>query len=211
MPRAKTGSFIAGFPLQTTAAEEKILATRLRAAGHIYIAVLGEALRVLDLMRESKEWQAARALSAKTQKGERRAAFKAVRARFDFRSSMTDRHAIQCKNTCWIGNTWATDETQKVALRAFQAVDQVRRGRAWASALPHHRVRPRSGRLAPGRWKNLPSRLPRGSHASARGEMSPRRVKIRCIPVARPLLRRAREAGSVNAPPRCARAERAPP
>ncbi|HTP27531.1 MAG TPA: hypothetical protein VMK12_18000 [Anaeromyxobacteraceae bacterium] len=50
------------FPLQTTAAEEKILATRLRAAGHIYNAVLGEALRVLDLMRESKEWQAARAL-----------------------------------------------------------------------------------------------------------------------------------------------------
>jgi len=57
--------------------------------------VLGEAVRVLDLMRESKEWQATRALSAKIQKGERRTAFKAVRARFDFRSSMTDRYAIQ--------------------------------------------------------------------------------------------------------------------
>jgi len=91
---APRDSFIAEFPLQTKATEEKILATRLRAAGHIYNAVLGEALRVLDLMRESKEWQAARALFAKTQKGERRTPFKAVRARFDFRSSMTDRYAI---------------------------------------------------------------------------------------------------------------------
>ncbi|HTP30471.1 MAG TPA: hypothetical protein VMK12_33040 [Anaeromyxobacteraceae bacterium] len=49
---------------------------QLRAAGHIYNAVLGEALRVLDLMRESKEWRAARALfQDSTQKGERRTAF----------------------------------------------------------------------------------------------------------------------------------------
>ncbi|HTP28576.1 MAG TPA: hypothetical protein VMK12_23325 [Anaeromyxobacteraceae bacterium] len=54
MLRAKTDSFTE-FPLPTTTADEKILATRLRAAGHIYSAVLGEALCVLGLMRESKE------------------------------------------------------------------------------------------------------------------------------------------------------------
>ncbi|HTP30470.1 MAG TPA: hypothetical protein VMK12_33035 [Anaeromyxobacteraceae bacterium] len=37
---------------------------------------------------------------------------------------MTDRYAIQCKNTCWIGDHLGADETQKVALRAFQAVEQ---------------------------------------------------------------------------------------
>jgi len=37
---------------------------------------------------------------------------------------MTDRYAIQCKNTCWIGNHLGADETQKIARRAFQAVEQ---------------------------------------------------------------------------------------
>jgi hypothetical protein len=57
---AKTASFVAEFPLRTTQADERALAIRLEAARHIYNAALGEALRRLDLMRESKAWQAAR-------------------------------------------------------------------------------------------------------------------------------------------------------
>ncbi|WP_018290407.1 hypothetical protein [Verrucomicrobium sp. 3C] len=55
--RAKTPSFIAEFPLRTTAADEVALSKRLAAARQIYNASLGEALRRLALMRQSKDWQ----------------------------------------------------------------------------------------------------------------------------------------------------------
>jgi hypothetical protein len=57
--RKKTPSFIAEFPLSTTPADERELSIRLDAARQIYNASLGESLRRLDLMRESKAWQAA--------------------------------------------------------------------------------------------------------------------------------------------------------
>ena len=121
MPRATTLSFIAEFPLRTTPSDERELGIRLDAARNIYNAALGQALRVLDLMRQSKEWQQARALP----KGEKRtAAFKACIERFDFKSSMTDRFAIACKNACAIGDHMSSNETQKVALRAFLAVKE---------------------------------------------------------------------------------------
>jgi hypothetical protein len=119
--RATTLSFIAEFPLRTTPSDERELGIRLDAARNIYNAALGQALRVLDLMRQSKQWQQARALP----KGEKRsAAFKACIERFDFKSSMTDRFAIACKNACAIGDHMSSNETQKVALRAFLAVKE---------------------------------------------------------------------------------------
>lgn len=119
--RAQTDSFIAELPLRTSAADERELAVRLDAARQIYNAVLGECLRVLDLMRESQDWTGARSM----QKGrERTALYRAVRDRFDFKSSMADRFAIRCKNACWIGDHLSSNETQKVALRAFSAVEQ---------------------------------------------------------------------------------------
>jgi putative transposase len=119
--RAKTDSFIAEFPLRTSDADARELSIRLDAARQIYNAALGEALRVLDLMRESKDWASARAMP----KGkERNAAFRALRERFDFKSSMADRFAIACKNACWIGTHLSSHETQKSAERAFQAVEQ---------------------------------------------------------------------------------------
>ena len=44
--------------------------------------------------------------------------------RFNFKSSMADRFAIACKNGCWIGDHLSSNETQKAALRAFQAVQR---------------------------------------------------------------------------------------
>ena len=58
MPRVKTLSFVAEFPLQTTAADEKTLDTRLNAARHLYNACLQESLRRLDLMRMAS-WRTA--------------------------------------------------------------------------------------------------------------------------------------------------------
>jgi hypothetical protein len=52
--RKKTPSFIAEFPLSTKPADERELSIRLDGARQIYNACLGESLRRLDLMRESK-------------------------------------------------------------------------------------------------------------------------------------------------------------
>jgi hypothetical protein len=54
--RATTSSFVAGFPLYTTAADEAALPIRLDAERNIYNASLGESLRRLNLMRESLDW-----------------------------------------------------------------------------------------------------------------------------------------------------------
>ena len=123
--RAKTPSFIAEFPLRTSAADERELAIRLDAARQIYNAVLGESLRVLALMRESKDWQRAREMPKGTA---RNTLFNEIREHFDFKSSMADRFAIACKNACWIGDHLSSNETQKVALRAFNAVERYSRG-----------------------------------------------------------------------------------
>ncbi len=119
--RAKTPSFIAEFPLETSAANERALRVRLFAARQIFNAVLGECLRLLALMRESKDWQRARAMPKGT---ERTALFRATLQRFDFRPSMADRFGIACKNACWIKDHLSSNETQKLALRAFQAAEQ---------------------------------------------------------------------------------------
>ena len=83
MPRVKTLSFVAEFPLQTTAADEKTLDTRLNAARHLYNACLQESLRRLDLMKQSKAWQAARAMPATVDKRHNKARSQAFRAELE--------------------------------------------------------------------------------------------------------------------------------
>ena len=107
MPRVKTLSFVAEFPLQTTAADEKTLDTRLNAARHLYNACLQECLRRLDLMKQSKAWQAARAMPATVDKRHNKArsqAFRAELERFGFTSREIEKHALSCRNACWIGD-----------------------------------------------------------------------------------------------------------
>src|SRR5580658_4872226 len=102
MPRVKTLSFVAEFPLQTTAADEKTLDTRLNAARH------------LDLMKQSKAWQAARAMPATVDKRHNKArsqAFRAELERFGFTSREIEKHALSCRNACWIGDHLGSHDT----------------------------------------------------------------------------------------------------
>ena len=115
MPRVKTLSFVAEFPLQTTAADEKTLDTRLNAARHLYNACLQESLRRLDLMKQSKAWQAARAMPATVDKRHNKArsqAFGAETERFGFTSREIEKHALSCRNACWIGDHLGSHDTQ---------------------------------------------------------------------------------------------------
>ena len=60
MPKAKTDSFIVEIPLAITPSEEKCLLARLEAARQVYNACLGESLKRLALLRQSKAYQVAR-------------------------------------------------------------------------------------------------------------------------------------------------------
>lgn len=125
--RRKTPSFIAEFPLATTPPEERTLSVRLNAGGGIYNACVGEALKRLRLMRESKEWKSARALPSKVN-GEpnqaRSDAFKAVRDKFGFTSGSIQKFGEKCRDACWIGDHLCSHDTQTTTLRAFRAVEE---------------------------------------------------------------------------------------
>jgi putative transposase len=137
--RKKTPSFIAEFPLLTTPADERELSIRLDAARNIYNACLGESLRRLDLMRESKAWQAAQAMPKHTEKAIEKAqdkdrlkaenkarseAFKVVQEKFAFNSASIQKFGQQCRDACWIGDHLGSHDTQTTTLRAFRAVEQ---------------------------------------------------------------------------------------
>lgn len=132
MPRTKTPSFVAEFPLITTPADECELATRLDALRQLYNAVLGEALRRLTRMRCSLDWRRARAMrryAGKKPDGspkpnpERATLFKATAKRFGFEAYALQKVAEQCRDACWIGDHAMSHDTQTTSLRAFRAVE----------------------------------------------------------------------------------------
>ena len=130
---AKTPSCITELRLKVNRAQARRLLVRLEAARQVYDACLGESLKRLTLMRESREYQAARKLPKGEPKSEaweaRRSAFGAVRQRFQFSEYALHDDAKP------FGHSWLEDHldshvVQKVATRAFKAVLRVGVGRA---------------------------------------------------------------------------------
>lgn len=119
MPRLITPSFIAELPLVVGRAQEAVLLARFEAGRRIFNATLGDALKRLDLMRESKAYQAARALP----KGRTRTdAFKACNERFGFTEYALQAVATGHKNNGGFAERLGAHETQKIGSRVFAAV-----------------------------------------------------------------------------------------
>lgn len=119
--RERSPSFVCELPLRTNPADERELSSRLEAARQVYNACLGESLSVLALVRESRDWQRAKAMP----KGkERSALMREVIERFDFKQSAIERLAVVCKNRCSVGDHLGPHEVQAIARRAFGAVRQ---------------------------------------------------------------------------------------
>ena len=134
MPKAKTDSFIVEVPLEITPSEEKRLLARLEAARQVYNACLGESLKRLALLRQSKAYQAAQKMprgrtgkgATKKQKEMAKArsnAFRKANAAVGFREYDLHAYAKQF-NHCWIGEHLDINTIQKLATRAFKAVQQ---------------------------------------------------------------------------------------
>ena len=132
MSKAKTPSFILELALETSPHDEAELNARFEAARQLYNACLSEAKRRLELLRQSKEFQKARKMS-KTINGksnkERTEAFKALNARFDFNEYSLHIYATKIRNS-WIGEHLDSTTAQKIASRAFKAVQRVAFGQA---------------------------------------------------------------------------------
>ena len=127
MGKTTTPSFVTELPLITTPTDEKRLLARLEAARQVYNACLGESLNRLDLLRQSKEYQTARRMP-RGQKNSPKArsrtkAFRQANKAVGFHEYDLHSYAAQF-NHCWIGEHLDINTIQKLATRAFKAVQQ---------------------------------------------------------------------------------------
>jgi transposase len=126
MGRAKTPSFVTEIPLLVSPSEERILLSRLEAARQVYNACLSESLRRLNLLRQSKAYQAAcklpRGSKGSAQAKARAKAFKTVREVMGL--SEFSLHAyITSFSHSWISNHLDSVSLQTIATRAYRAVN----------------------------------------------------------------------------------------
>lgn len=133
MSRSTTPSFVTELPLKTSPAQERALLIRLDCARQVYNACLGEALKWVALLRQSKAYQAARKLprgpKGSPQAKTRSVAFREARAAVGFRSDY-DLHAYAKQfGHSWLGEHLDSHAIQKLATRAFNAANEYALGK----------------------------------------------------------------------------------
>ena len=120
MARETTPSFVTVIPLRVTSAQGSALNKRFEAARQVYNACLGEGLKRLGLMRQSKAWQAARRMP----KGKDRSkAFRDLNEQFGFRKYDMQSYAKQFGYS-WTGHHLDSQTVKQLAVRAFTWVEQ---------------------------------------------------------------------------------------
>jgi len=125
LTRSTTSSFITEIPLIVDSRQEIELLSRFQAGRQLYNACLHEAMKRLELVRNSELYNAARKIS-RTKKKERSEAFK--KAREQYRYSEYDLHTfatITSKNSKWIAEKIDSNTQQKLATRAFKTSERV--------------------------------------------------------------------------------------
>ncbi|NIM47598.1 MAG: transposase [Candidatus Aenigmarchaeota archaeon] len=110
-------TFIHEFLLKTSPKEEKILLIILEFARFLYNAVLGEGLRRIKLIKESK-------LNAKAKKEKNYQIYNELNKFYNFSDYALQAFAIKTKNNCSIKNHLDTHVCQKIATRAYLALQR---------------------------------------------------------------------------------------
>lgn len=120
-----TPSFILELSLNTNPSHESIILTRLETGRQILNACIGESLRRLNLIKQSKEYQRIIKLpKGKGKEGKERAkAFKELNKKFGFTDADIQHYAIETRQS-WIGDHIGTHIAQKLATRAFKSVQK---------------------------------------------------------------------------------------
>ncbi|MDJ0716188.1 MAG: hypothetical protein QNJ54_18490 [Prochloraceae cyanobacterium] len=125
--RSASPSFITEIPLQTSLVEEKVLLSRLEAGRQLYNACLGEAMRRVRLMRQSKLPKKARKLPKDSK--ERTSLFKFVNQQYCYSEYALHSYAKHIRAS-WIGEHIDANTAQTLATRAFTASQKVLFGKA---------------------------------------------------------------------------------
>src|SRR5260370_22656071 len=126
--KSKTTTFILELPLVVESGPAKHVRAHLEAARQFYNALLSEGQRRLRLMWADPAWQAARTLP-RTQKQERKAAFSALRERYQF--SEYGLHAFaKTARVSWLAGHVEAVVAQTLAGRAYQALSRMAVGKA---------------------------------------------------------------------------------
>ena len=125
--RSASPSFITEIPLQTSSVEERVLLKRLEAGRQLYNACLGEAMRRVRLMRQSKLHQKARKLPKNSK--ERTSLFKLVNQQYSYSEYALHSYAKHIRAS-WIGEHLDANTAQTLATRAFYASQKVLFGQA---------------------------------------------------------------------------------
>lgn len=101
--------------------------SRLEAARQLYNACLGEAMRRVRLIRQSKDFNRARTLNPKNP--QRKVLFKKTRDFYQFSEYALHSYSTKLRHS-WIGDHLDSNTVQKLATRAYKAVEKVLFGKA---------------------------------------------------------------------------------
>ena len=127
MPKSiPTPSFVTELALVVSPASEGVLLTRFEAARQMYNALLGEAMGRIRLIRQSKDFNRARSL--KSNNPERKVLFKRARERYNFSEYALHAESTKLRHS-WIGDHLDSNTVQKLATRAYKAVEKVLLGK----------------------------------------------------------------------------------
>lgn len=118
--RSETPSFILELPFEASPAQESTILARLEAARQVVNACLGESLRRLALLRQSKAFQTARAMPKSM---ERTKAFTKANEAYGFREYDLHTYAKQFGHS-WIGEHVDSLTVQALATRVFRAAQR---------------------------------------------------------------------------------------
>lgn len=125
--RSKTPSFILELPLKVSRKQEKELLSRLESARQLYNAILGEAKKRVNLVRQSKINQQARKIPRDTQneakRKQRKELFQKANDLYNFNEYSL--HSYACKLRHNLDNNLDVHTTQKLAKRAFQSASKI--------------------------------------------------------------------------------------
>lgn len=124
---SETPSFVCEFPLRASPPQEKALLVRLEAARQLYNACLGEAMRRVRLVQQSKLWQQAWKAENKEL---RNVLIREACSKYGFTDAALQHCAVEIRRSCWIGKHLDVHVAQKLGTRAFHAAQRVLFGQA---------------------------------------------------------------------------------
>jgi hypothetical protein len=128
MRHKQTPSFILSLPLQVNPRHAAQLQAHFECARQLYNALLAEGMKRLKRMKADPAWQAARSIP-RSDKPARTQAFARLRTRYGF-SEYGLHEAAKHFRTSWLASHIDSLMAQKLASRAYQAVNRVCVGEA---------------------------------------------------------------------------------